>query len=126
MAPSAISQASARPLTRSYARGVADVYEPRFLARVAGYVDTSARAIDPLEAVASPYQRELSQRARLNGLRRTQQAWVTTELCLPPSRARGSLGLLEQRHRKEEEQHGLVDDPQIASRATTRDRHWMR
>ena len=68
------------PTRRLYARGVADLDEPRFLAPVSGYVPSSARAIDPLEAVPSAYQRELSQRARLDELRRTQEAWGRAEV----------------------------------------------
>jgi hypothetical protein len=74
------SSVISEPSTRSYARDVADVDEPRFLAPVAGYVRESARAVDQLEAVSAVYQRELSQRARLDELRRTRQAWATTEV----------------------------------------------
>jgi hypothetical protein len=52
---------------------------PRYLGRVGGYVETTATAIDPVECVDADYQRELSQRARLDELRRTREAWTTAE-----------------------------------------------
>jgi hypothetical protein len=79
VAPSVIPQALSELTSRLYARGVADVDEPRFLGPVLGYVRESARAVDQLEAVSAGYQQALSQRARLDELRRTREAWATTQ-----------------------------------------------
>lgn len=55
-----------------------DVDQPRYLGRI-GYVETSARAVDGLECVSSEVQQAITQRARLDELRRMRQAWSSTE-----------------------------------------------
>jgi hypothetical protein len=56
---------------------VADVDKPRYIAAI-GYTHNVRAAIDKLEAVPADFQRELSQRARLDELRRTREAWSST------------------------------------------------
>lgn len=58
---------------------MAGVDQPRFVARVAGYIASSARAVDPLEAVSADYQREISRRARVREVRETREAWTAAE-----------------------------------------------
>jgi hypothetical protein len=76
--PRAARDIRAVPLVGSAAWAM-DPDRPRYLGRVGGYVETSAAAVDRLECVDVDTQRRLSQRARLDELRRTREAWASTE-----------------------------------------------
>jgi hypothetical protein len=62
-----------------YVPGVGD--QPRYLGKV-GYVSSSFRAVDRLEAVSAQVQSELSARARRGERRRQRETWTAASVTI--------------------------------------------